>query len=220
MSHSVVPVQPHGLPDSQGLYDPRHEHDACGVGFVAHIKGKQSHVMVQQGLQILKNLAHRGAVGADPLAGDGAGILIQIPDAFLRKVCAAQNLTLPKAGEYGVGMVFLPRAATARAACEGIIAEKVAAEGQTLLGWRDVPVNSACLSESVKAVEPLMRQVLIGRGSNTPDADSFERKLFVLRKRAEHAVRALNLQADDGPHALEEMAHLGAVPLHFEALDV
>ena len=184
MSHLSLPAQ-------QGLYDPRQERDACGVGFVAHIKGKQSHSMVRQGLQILENLTHRGAVGADPLEGDGAGILIQIPDAFLRAACAAQGVTLPATGEYGAGMIFLPRDAAARAACEGAIAGKIAAEGQTLLGWRDVPVDNASLGESVKAVEPVVRQVFIGRGANCPDADSFERKLFVIRKTAEHAVRKL-----------------------------
>ena len=157
VSHSSLPVQ-------QGLYDPRHEHDACGVGFVAHIKGKQSHDMICQGLQILKNLTHRGAVGADPLAGDGAGFLIQIPDAFLRKSCAAQDISLPVAGKYGVGMLFLPRDTAARAACEQVIADKIAAEGQVLLGWRDVPVDNSSLGESVKAVEPLVRQVFIGCG--------------------------------------------------------
>ena len=179
------------MPLQQGLYDPRHEHDACGVGFVAQIKGKKSHAIVQQGLQILKNLTHRGAVGADPLAGDGAGILLQTPDAFLRKVLALQNLTLPVQGEYGVGMVFLPCASAARAACERVIAEKIAAEGQTVLGWRDVPVDNSGLGESVKAVEPLVRQVFIGRGGNCIDVDQFERKLFVIRKTVEHAVRAL-----------------------------
>jgi glutamate synthase (NADPH/NADH) large chain len=142
-------------------------------------------------LQLLKNLTHRGAVGADPLAGDGAGILIQIPDAFLRKSCAAQGVDLPAAGDYGVGMMFLPRDAAARAACEGVIAAKIAAEGQILLGWRDVPVDNGSLGESVKAVEPLVRQVFIGRGVQCPDVDSFERKLFVIRKTAEHAVRNL-----------------------------
>ncbi|HUW51696.1 MAG TPA: glutamate synthase large subunit [Sulfuricella sp.] len=178
MSHSSLPVQ-------QGLYDPRHERDACGVGFVAHIKGTQSHERVRQGLQILENLTHRGAVGADPLAGDGAGILIQIPDAFLRKACSALGMTLPEAGRYGVGMLFLPRDAAARAACERIIADKIAAEGQQLLGWRDVPVENSGLGESVKAVEPVVRQVFIGCGANCPDTDSFERKLFVIRKTAE-----------------------------------
>ncbi|MDD5329472.1 MAG: glutamate synthase subunit alpha, partial [Sulfuricella sp.] len=184
VSHPSLPVQ-------QGLYDPRQERDACGVGFVAHIKGKQSHDIVCQGLQILENLTHRGAVGADPLAGDGAGILLQIPDAFFRKSCAAQGISLPAAGAYGVGMLFLPREAAARAACEQAIAGKITAEGQTLLGWRDVPVDNASLGESVKAAEPLMRQIFIGRGANCADAESFERKLFVIRKTAEHAVRGL-----------------------------
>ncbi|MFZ3017482.1 MAG: glutamate synthase-related protein [Gallionella sp.] len=175
----------------QGLYDPRQERDACGVGFVAHIKGKQSHDMVRQGLQILENLTHRGAVGADPLAGDGAGILIQIPDRFLREEMGWGNIQLPAAGDYGVGMMFLPRDAAARAACEQAIADKIAAEGQALLGWRDVPVDSAGLGESVKKVEPLVRQVFIARGANCADQDAFERKLFVIRKTAEHAVRGL-----------------------------
>jgi glutamate synthase (NADPH/NADH) large chain len=187
-----------GLPVQQGLYDPRHERDACGVGFVAHIKGRPSHDIVRQGLQILVNLTHRGAVGADPLAGDGAGILIQVPDAFLRKCCAAKGVTLPAAGEYGVGMVFLPRDAFARAACEKVIADKIAAEGQKLLGWRNVPVDNSSLGESVKAVEPVVRQVFIGRGKNCKDADSFERKLFVIRKTAEHAVRGLTNERVQG----------------------
>ena len=179
------------LPKQQGLYDPRQERDACGVGFVAHIKGKKSHDMVSQGLQILENLTHRGATGADPLAGDGAGILLQIPDAFLRAQCAAQGVVLPEAGRYGVGMLFLPADAAGRAACEQIVADKIAAEGQTLLGWRDVPVNSAILGESVKLVEPRVRQVFIACGNNCADTDAFERKLFVIRKTAEHAVNAL-----------------------------
>jgi glutamate synthase (NADPH/NADH) large chain len=175
----------------QGLYDPRQERDACGVGFVAHIKGKQSHDMVRQGLQILENLTHRGAVGADPLAGDGAGILLQIPDAFLRAQCATQNMTLPEVGGYGVAMLFLPRDAAARANCEQVIAERIAAEGQSVLGWRDVPVNSSGLGESVKKVEPIVRQVFIARGKNCADADAFERKLFVIRKTMEHAISGL-----------------------------
>ncbi|MBI4807546.1 MAG: glutamate synthase large subunit [Nitrosomonadales bacterium] len=179
------------LPAQQGLYDPRHEHDACGVGFVAHIKGQKSHDRVSQGLKILENLTHRGAVGADPLAGDGAGILIQVPDAFLRKALLKNKVTLPSAGEYGVGMLFLPRDKAARAACEKIIEAKVKAEGQTLLGWRDVPVDNKGLGESVKAVEPVVRQVFIARGKKTADQDAFERKLFVIRKTAEHGVRAL-----------------------------
>ncbi len=154
-------------------------------------KASKAMTLVCQGLQILENLTHRGAVGADPLAGDGAGILIQVPDAFLRKSCAAHGVTLPAAGEYGVGMIFLPRDAFARAACEKVIAEKIAAEGQKLLGWRNVPVDNSSLGESVKAVEPMVRQVFVGRGKNCKDADSFERKLFVIRKTTEHAVRGL-----------------------------
>ena len=184
VSHSSLPVQ-------QGLYDPRHEHDACGVGFVAHIKGEQSHDMIRHGLQILTNLTHRGAVGADPLAGDGAGILIQIPDTFLRNSCTAQGISLPPAGKYGVGMLFLPRDPAARAACEQVITDKIAAEAQVLLGWRDVPVDNSGLGESVKAVEPIVRQVFIGCGANCTDTDSFERKLFIIRKTAEHAIRNL-----------------------------
>ena len=179
------------LPMQQGLYDPRQERDACGVGFVAHIKGKKSHDMVSQGLQILENLTHRGAVGADPLAGDGAGILLQVPDGFLRTKCAALNITFPAAGDYGVGMLFLPRDAQARAACEQIVANKIAAEGQSLLGWRDVPVDSSILGESVKLVEPVVRQVFIARGKNCAGQDAFERKLLVIRKTMEHAVNGL-----------------------------
>ncbi|MBI1174225.1 MAG: glutamate synthase large subunit [Sideroxydans sp.] len=179
------------LPQRQGLYDPRQERDACGFGFVAHIKGKPSHDTIRQGLQILENLTHRGAVGADPLAGDGAGILIQLPDAFLRKTCGVQGFVLPDTGSYGVGMLFLPRDAKARATCEQIIADRIKAEGQTLLGWRDVPVDGSGLGESVRKEEPQVRQVFIGRGKNCADQDAFERKLFVIRKTAEHAVRAL-----------------------------
>ncbi len=179
------------LPEQQGLYDPQNEHDACGVGFVAHIKGQASHDRVSEGLQILENLTHRGAVGADPLEGDGAGILIQIPDAFLRSELAKSKVELPAVGDYGVGMLFLPRNKAARAACEKVIEAKIKAEGQILLGWRDVPVDNSGLGESVKAVEPFVRQVFIKRGKKTADQDAFERKLFVIRKTAEHAVRAL-----------------------------
>ncbi len=178
------------LPPKQGLYDPINEHDACGVGFVAHIRGEKSHAIVRQGLQILSNLTHRGAVGADPLAGDGAGILMQIPDAFLREECAATGLELPEAGRYGVGMIFLPRDARTRAACEALIEETIAEEGQTLLGWRDVPTDASCLGESVKPLEPVVRQVFVAPGPAIEDNAGFERKLFVIRKRVENQVEA------------------------------
>ncbi|MDH4133419.1 MAG: hypothetical protein OEV31_01390, partial [Gammaproteobacteria bacterium] len=145
------------LPANQGLYRQDQEHDACGVGFIAHIKGQQSHSIVEQGLKILTNLTHRGAVGADPLAGDGAGILIQMPDAFLRREFAKQKISLPKVGDYALGMLFLPRDGKTRAACEKLIVETVKQEGQTLLGWRDVPTDNRRLGKGVQAVEPVVR---------------------------------------------------------------
>src|SRR5258708_30556669 len=138
------------------MYDPANEHDACGVGFVAHIKGKKSHSIVEQGLQILKNLTHRGAVGADPLAGDGAGILLQMPDAFLREEMSQQKVKLPPAGQYGVEMVSLPREPASRISCEYEIEHAIKEEGQILLGWRDVPCDNSGLGESVRNIEPLI----------------------------------------------------------------
>ena len=180
-------------PCAQGLYDPANEHDACGVGFVAHIKGAKSHAIVEQGLQILKNLTHRGAVGADPLAGDGAGILLQIPDAFFREELAKQGIKLPPAGQYGVGMVFLPQEPASRFACEYEIERSIKEEGQTLLGWRDVPRDNSGLGESVKKIEPVIRQVFIGRGRGVTVTDALERKLYIIRKSSGHAIQALNL---------------------------
>ncbi len=179
-----------GLPPKQGLYDPNNEHDACGVGFVADIKGRKSHAIVRQGLQILENLTHRGAVGADPLAGDGAGILLQIPDRFLREECAKLNINLPKAGDYGVGMIFLPQPTTTRSQCQALLEQTIVDEGQTLLGWRDVPVDNSSLGKSVQDVEPVIRQLFIGRGAQTADQDAFERKLLVIRKSSSNQVRA------------------------------
>jgi glutamate synthase (NADPH/NADH) large chain len=183
----------HRLPEKQGLYDPRHEHDACGVGFIAHIKGRKSHDIIRQGLTILKNLTHRGAVGADPLAGDGAGLLLQIPDAFLRKECARLAIPLPEPGHYGVGMLFLPREGESRRRCEEILTRFTEAEGQSVLGWRDVPVDNAGIGDTVKAVEPVIRQVFVGRGRNCIDQNAFERKLFVIRKQVENSVREAQL---------------------------
>jgi len=185
------------LPPRQGLYDPANEHDACGVGFVANVKGRKSHEIVQQGLRILENLTHRGAVGADPLAGDGAGILMQIPDAFFREECASLGIALPETGSYGVGMIFLPRNSATRSHCEILIEQTIDAEGQTLLGWRDVPTDNSGLGASVKQVEPEIRQVFIGRGDQCTDTDAFERKLFVIRKRVENAVRESELEGNE-----------------------
>jgi glutamate synthase (NADPH/NADH) large chain len=182
-----------GPPPAQGLYDPAREHDACGVGFVAHIKGKKSHAIIEHGLLILRNLTHRGAVGADPLAGDGAGILVQIPDQFFREEMGRQGVTLPPPGEYGVGMVFLPQEPASRLACEYEIERAVKDEGQVLLGWRDVPVDNSGLGESVKRIEPVIRQVFIGRGADVTVTDALERKLYIIRKSSGHAIQALKL---------------------------
>jgi glutamate synthase (NADPH/NADH) large chain len=181
------------LPQSQGLYDPANERDACGVGFVAHIKNAKSHAIVAQGLQILCNLEHRGATGYDPLLGDGAGILIQIPDRFFREEMSSQGLALPPVGEYGVGMVFLPRNESSRRACERAIEIAIRAEGQLLLGWRDVPTDNHGLAQAAKDIEPVVRQVFIGRGANVADTDALERKLFIIRKESGHAIQALKL---------------------------
>lgn len=179
---------------AQGLYDPANEHDACGVGFIAHIKGSKSHSIIGQGLQILKNLDHRGAVGADKLMGDGAGILIQIPDQFYREEMAAQGVKLPPPGEYGVGMVFLPKESASRLACEQEIERAVLAEGQVILGWRDVPIDlDMPMSPTVRAKEPVIRQIFIGRGADIMVTDALERKLYVIRKSSGHAIQALNL---------------------------
>jgi len=177
-----------------GLYDRRNEHDACGVGFVVNVQGRRSHQIVQQGLQILLNLDHRGAVGADPLMGDGAGILLQLPDRFFREELATQGVTLPPAGDYGVGMVFLPKEHASRQACEQELERAVAAEGQVLLGWRDVPVDTEMeMSPQVRAREPVIRQVFIGRGPDVRVTDALERKLYVIRKTASHAIQRLKL---------------------------
>lgn len=179
----------------QGLYNAAQEHDACGVGFVAHIKGAKSHAIVGQALKILENLDHRGAVGADPLMGDGAGLLIQIPDQLYREEMAKQGVALPPAGEYGVGFVFLPKEHASRLACEQEMERAIKAEGQVLLGWRDVPVNRDMpMSPAVREKEPIMRQVFIGRGSDIIVQDALERKLYVIRKTASKNISALGLK--------------------------
>ncbi|NOY54738.1 MAG: glutamate synthase large subunit [Actinobacteria bacterium] len=172
------------IQQAAGLYQPVLDHDSCGIGFVADIKGRKSHQIITQGLTVLANLTHRGAVGADPLAGDGAGMLLQIPDGFFRPEMAAQGVCLPEPGTYGVGLIFLPQDPVDRVVCENLLTELVIREGQKLLGWRDVPVDSSCLGESVRPIEPVIRQLFIGRGENIVDADHFDRKLYVIRKQA------------------------------------
>ncbi len=174
-----------GLPPAQGLYDPAFEHDACGVGFIANLKGIKTHQTVARGVQILRNLTHRGAVGADPLDGDGAGILIQVPDAFFR---AVSGVSLPIAGDYAVGMVFLPKAAAVRSLCEKALESALTDYDLEVLGWRDVPVDSSTLGRNAKASEPAIRQVFVGRG--TVAAKRFESVLYLARKRAEKRIAA------------------------------
>jgi glutamate synthase (NADPH) large chain len=177
-----------------GLYSAAHEHDACGVGFIAHIKGQKAHSIVAQGLKILENLDHRGAVGADKLMGDGAGILIQIPDEFYRAEMALQGVALPPPGEYGVGMIFLPKEHASRLACVQELERAVKAEGQVLLGWRDVPVDTELpMSPTVRLKEPILKQIFIGSGPDVIVPDALERKLYVIRKTASSAIQALNL---------------------------
>ncbi|WP_296442623.1 glutamate synthase-related protein, partial [Rhodoferax sp. UBA5149] len=180
---------------NNGLYSSENEHDACGVGFVAHIKGTKSHDIVKNALKILENLDHRGAVGADKLMGDGAGILIQLPDALYREEMSAQGVTLPAPGEYGVGMIFLPKEHASRLACEQEMERAIKAEGQVLLGWRDVPINRDMpMSPNVRKKEPILRQVFIGRGNDVIVQDALERKLYVIRKTASAHIQALKLK--------------------------
>ena len=178
-----------GLPPKQGLYDPQFEHDACGVGFVVNVKGRKSHEIITQALTILLNLDHRGACGCEVNTGDGAGILIQMPDAFLKKVCAQSKINLPPFGQYGAGIVYLPPETSERKECEQIFGKIVAEEGLHIIGWRDLPTNNSTLGETARASEPFMRQVFIKRNPALTDDMAFERKLYIARKRATNEIR-------------------------------
>ncbi len=187
-----------GLPPArQGLYDPRFEHDACGVGFVVNIKGEKSHEIVEQALSVLQNLDHRGACGCEENTGDGAGMLLQIPHTFFQHACEGLGFKLPDPGEYGVGMVFLPGDRKQRPQFEKIVKEIIVSEGQKLLGWRKVPTDNLYLGETAKSSEPFVRQVFIGRGPSIKDDMAFERKLYVIRRRAENAIRYAGLPRGD-----------------------
>ncbi len=177
-----------GYPTKQGLYDPHDEKDACGFGFVVDIQGRASHDIVEKALTVLVGLEHRGAVGAEKNTGDGAGILLQVPHGFLRERCGKLGFALPVAGHHGVGMVFLPPSAEGRAACERICEETVRAEGQFVLGWRDVPTDNASLGPSARSSQPVIRQLFVGRGEGVADEAAFERKLYVIRRLAEKRV--------------------------------
>src|SRR6201998_3839300 len=175
-------------PAAEGLYDPSLEKDSCGVGFIANIKGKKSHQIVSDAISILCNLEHRGAVGADPRAGDGAGILVQIPHAFFARKTKELGFTLPQPGDYAAGALFMPKEKAWRKVIQSIIADQIKAEQLKLLGWRDVPVDNSSLGETVKPTEPANMQVFIGRGAHIKDADDFERRLYILRKSISQAI--------------------------------
>ena len=178
----------HG-PGPQGLYDPANEHDACGVGFVVDIRGRKSAKIVKNGIQILLNLEHRGAVGCEVNSGDGAGILIQVPHKFLAGQADHLGIKLPPPGQYGVGMVFLPTSVADREVCQRIFEQTVRAEGQVFLGWRDVPTDSSMLGPTAAKSQPVIKQMFIGRGAAVETDEAFERKLYVIRRLARHEVR-------------------------------
>ncbi len=177
----------------QGLYNPKNEHDSCGVGFIANIHGTKSHRIVQQGLEILTNLTHRGATGYDPKLGDGAGLLIQMPDDFFRNETQKLKIKLPETGHYGVGMIFLPQLKIAREKCEAIISKVIEEEDQSEIAWREVPVNNKDIATAARDVEPIIKQVIISRNKDCSSQDDFERKLFVIRKRIEIEVNKLDI---------------------------
>src|SRR5262249_11806159 len=186
-----TPFRDPGLPPAQGLYSPAYEHDSCGVGFVANMHNLKSHALITMGLEILLNLNHRGAVGADPEAGDGCGMLVQIPHRFFAGQARALGFELPEPGKYAVGALFLPRDAEGRRIAEAIVEGMAAEEGLAVLGWRDTPVDSSCLGATVKESEPVSRQIFIGRRPSIENQTVFERRLFILRKRISNAVHDL-----------------------------
>jgi len=208
-------MTPRSLPEKQGLYDPRYEHDACGVGFVVNLKNRRSHAIVRDALQVLLNLEHRGACGCEKNTGDGAGILFQMPDVFLRRECAKLGFDLPEPGQYGVGMVFLPSDESGRQICERAFERVVREEGQTVLGWRTVPVDPSPLGKTAREAMPIIRQIFIGRAGGvnppvdshrgvdtprSPDDLAFERKLYVIRRRIENLLKP----SPFGPDSSEE----------------
>src|SRR5579871_4431490 len=180
-------------PPSQGLYHPSFEHDACGMGFVVDLNGEKSHSIVRKGIEILINLTHRGACGCDPETGDGAGILIQIPHEFFARECASLGFELPERGRYGVGMMFLPVDREARLLCEGIVERIAREEGLSVLGWRDTPCNVNAIGREARATQPYIEQVFLGC-PECIDADNLERKLYVVRRRAEAEVAASSIR--------------------------
>jgi glutamate synthase (NADPH/NADH) large chain len=186
-------VNGNGLPPAQGLYDPRHEHDACGIGFVANVRGHKSHDIIRKGVQVLINLTHRGACGCDPETGDGAGVLIQIPHEFFVSECAKLGFALPRVGAYGVGMTFLPVEKHQRLQCEGILERIIREEGLSVLGWRDTPLDASAIGRVARASQPYIQQIFVNRPAGM-DEGAFERKLYIVRKRAESEVSQAEIE--------------------------
>ncbi len=188
MEHNRTPLK-------QGLYDPQFEHDSCGVGFVCNIKGNKSNVIIKQALEVLKRLSHRGATGADPKTGDGAGILIQIPHEFFTKACLEAKIKLTAQGEYAAGLVFLPTDKEDQRQCKDCFARMIKDEGQILLGWRKVPVDDSAIGKTAKETQPVIEQIFISRGKGIDkDGIAFERKLYVIRKQVENTIRASGIK--------------------------
>jgi glutamate synthase (ferredoxin) len=186
-----------GIPPKQGLYDPQYEHDACGVGFVVNIKGHRSRAIIEQAIQVLLNLEHRGASGCEKNTGDGAGILLQVPHLFLARQCDDLGIRLPGPGRYGVGMVFLPTSDDSRRECERVFEAVVREEGQQVLGWREVPTDNSSLGPTARAAQPVIKQIFIGCADQIAEADAFERKLFVIRQRVARLIKASALRGRD-----------------------
>jgi glutamate synthase domain-containing protein 1 len=185
-------------PQPQGLYDPRNEHDACGIGFVASIRGEKSHDIIRKGLEVLINLTHRGAAGCDPETGDGAGILIQIPHEFFASELDAQGIHLPEPGAYGMAMVFLPVDKHCRLQCEGVFERIAREEGLTVLGWRDTPLNGMSIGREARASQPYIEQFFVGLPAELElDEDGFERLLYRIRRRAEKEIAASDIEGKD-----------------------
>ncbi|HEV3444769.1 MAG TPA: hypothetical protein VG099_09010 [Gemmataceae bacterium] len=190
MTHPAIPAK-------QGLYDPWYEHDACGVGFVVDLKGRKAHAIVQKAIQVLVNLEHRGACGCEKNTGDGAGILLQTPHGFLEQECRRLGINLPGPGDYGVGLVFLPTEPGERQHCERLFEQIIREEGHSVLGWRDVPTRNETLGATARRVEPVMRHLFIGKQSQGLPGDdelAFERKLYIIRKRIESAIKTSSLK--------------------------
>ncbi|MFA7271177.1 MAG: glutamate synthase subunit alpha, partial [Candidatus Omnitrophota bacterium] len=189
----------------KGLYDPRFEHDSCGVGFVCNVKGLKSHTIVAQGLEILRSLAHRGATGADPKTGDGAGILIQMPHEFMLKVAAENKIILPDKDKYGTGLVFFPTDASEREFCKNVFSKTVKQEKQEFLGWRSVPVDNKDIGKAARESQPVIEQVFIGSGLYGLE---LEKKLYLIRKQVENLIRASGLKQKSLPAGRQDSFYI------------